>query len=86
MAARMIGGDVRVVDPAEYDKDIPSVQEHLKRFERAVANVRRTHGGRSMEEIRQALLEEFDSMGLVVWSEVADDTARRIADGLMGDA
>lgn len=39
-----------------------------------------------MEEIRQALLEEFDSMGLVVWSEVADDTARRIADGLMGDA
>lgn len=77
---------MQVVDPAEYDKDIPSVQERLKQFERAVANVRRTHGGRSMEDIRQALMEEFDSMGLVVWSEVADDTARRIADGLMGDA
>lgn len=71
-----------MVDPAEYDKDMPRVQEHLKKFERAVANVRRTHSGRSVAEIRQALLEEFEVEGLTVWSEVADDAALQISGGI----
>lgn len=69
-----------MVDPAEYDKDIPRVQEHLRKFERAFGRVRRTHKGRPVDEIRQALLEEFEFEELTVWSEVADDAARRIAE------
>ncbi|WP_374776443.1 hypothetical protein OG756_30455 [Streptomyces sp. NBC_01310] len=69
-----------MVDPAEYDKDIPRVQEHLYKFERAFAKVRGTHRGRLVDEVRQALLEEFESEGLTVWTEVADDAARRIAE------
>ncbi|WP_338898135.1 hypothetical protein WBG99_23085 [Streptomyces sp. TG1A-60] len=80
MALKVIGGDVRMVDPAEYDKDIPRVQEHLRKFERAFGKVRGTHKGRPVDKIRQALLEEFGSEGLIVWSEVADDAARRIAE------
>ncbi|MFE0733109.1 hypothetical protein ACFW2X_33745 [Streptomyces antibioticus] len=77
-----MGGDVWMVDPAEYDKDMPRVQEHLEKFERAVANVRRTHTGHPLDEVRQALLKAFESEGLTVWSEVADDAARRIAEGI----
>lgn len=69
-----------MIDPAEYDKDIPRVQEHLRKFERAFGRVRRTHKGRPVDEIRQALLEEFEFEELIVWSEVADDAARRIAE------
>lgn len=36
-----------------------------------------------MGEIRRALLEEFESEGLVVWSEVTDDAARVIARGII---
>ncbi|WP_447007299.1 hypothetical protein ACRAKI_12885 [Saccharothrix isguenensis] len=68
-----------MVDPAEYGKDMPGVQDYLEKFERAVANVRRAHSGRPVDKIRRALLEEFESEGLVVWSEVADDAAVQIS-------
>lgn len=73
-----------MVDPAEYDKDMPRVRENLEKFERAVANVRRSHAGCPLDEVRQALFREFRSEGLVVWNEVADDAARHIA-GKMGE-
>ncbi len=68
-----------MTDPVEYDKDMPRVEEHLEKFQRAVADVRRTHTGHPLNEVRKALLEAFESEGLTVWSEVADDAARRIA-------
>lgn len=75
-------GDAQMVDPAEYDRGMPRVQEHLEKFERAVSNVGRTHSGYPVDEVRQALSEEFESEGLVVWSEVADAAARRIVGGI----
>ncbi|MFI9644992.1 hypothetical protein ACIHAA_01645 [Streptomyces sp. NPDC052040] len=69
-----------MVGPAEYDKDIPHMQEHLRKFERAFGKVRGTRKGRPVDEIRQALQEEFESEGLILWSEVADDAARRISE------
>ncbi|MGK5731846.1 hypothetical protein [Streptomyces sp. URMC 124] len=80
MTVEAIGGDVRMVDPAECHKAIPGVQENLRKFERAFGKVRMTHRGRPVGEIRQALLEEFESEGLTVWSEVTDDAAWRIAE------
>lgn len=82
---QVIGDDARMVDPAEYDRDMPLVQEHLEKFERAVANVRRSRDGHPLDKVRQALLKEFESEGLVVWKEVADDAARHIA-GRIGEA
>ncbi|MFI5793432.1 hypothetical protein [Streptomyces sp. NPDC051677] len=68
-----------MTDPSEYDKATPYIQEHLEKFERALEKVRRTHGGRPLEEVRQALLEAFDSEGLAVWNEVVDYAAHRVA-------
>ena len=54
MALKVIGGDVRMVDPAEYDKDIPRVQEHLRKFERAFGKVRGTHKGRPVDALTES--------------------------------
>ncbi|MEU7569695.1 hypothetical protein AB0A99_27545 [Streptomyces fradiae] len=75
-----------MVDPTEYDKDIPCVQEHLHKFQRAFGKVRATHRGRPVGEIRQALLKEFESEGLTVWSEVTVDAAHRIAQEQVDEA
>jgi len=77
----MIGGDQEMADPSEYDESMPRVQEDLEAFERAIASVRRTHGGFAIEEVRQALLVALDAEGLTVWNEVVDDAARHIAGG-----
>ncbi len=68
-----------MADPSEYEKDMPLVREHMRKFERAVANVRRSHTGRPLSEVRQVLLEEFKRESMVVSKEAAEMTARRIA-------
>lgn len=65
-----------MVDPADYDKDIPRIQEHLCKFERSFGKVRGTHMGRPVDEIRQALLEEFESEG---WPCGAKSRMNRLA-------
>ncbi|MFJ3659643.1 hypothetical protein ACIPPM_04150 [Streptomyces sp. NPDC090119] len=75
-----------MVESAEYDEAAPRIREYLERFERAVAQVRLTHGDRPVDEVRLALAEAFASECLVVWSEVTDDAARRIAEAGSGES
>ncbi|MEU4714252.1 hypothetical protein AB0F73_11450 [Micromonospora purpureochromogenes] len=66
-------------EPAGYEQAMPGIQARVEKYEVGLAKVRLTHGGRSVEEVREALAEAFDAEGLTVWKEVADDAARLIA-------
>ncbi|MGI5215413.1 hypothetical protein [Plantactinospora sp. CA-290183] len=71
--------DNAMAEPTGYEQDMPVVQAHVEKFERAWAKVRSTHRGRSVDEVRAALAEAFNAEGLTVWKEVADAAARTIA-------
>lgn len=68
-----------MADPGGYDADMPIVEQHLEKYQRALASVRRTHRGRPVTEVREALAEAFEAEGIQVWDEVADDAARLIS-------
>lgn len=70
-----------MAESGEYDEAMPRVQEHLEKYERALAEVRRTHRGRSVEEVREALSRAFEVEGIDVWTEVVNDAARLISGG-----
>ncbi|GAB3676283.1 hypothetical protein GCM10027589_46410 [Actinocorallia lasiicapitis] len=62
-----------------YDESMPQVEEHVEKYQRALARVRATHRGRPVEDVRDALSAAFREEGVDVWAEVADDAARLIA-------
>ncbi len=68
-----------MADPNAYDEAMPHIQEHLEKYQRALSSVRLTYHGRPVEEVREALTAAFEAEGLNIWTEVADDAARLIA-------
>jgi hypothetical protein len=66
-------------EPGGYEQYIPEVKEHLEVFERVRDRVRADYAGHPVAEVRAALVAAFEQVGLKVWPEVVDDTARVIA-------
>ncbi|MEU5811877.1 hypothetical protein [Streptomyces sp. NPDC047718] len=72
-----------MADVSEYEKVMPRVQEHVARYEKALAEIRTTHAGRPTPEVREALLAAGERHGVHIANEVAQDAAERIADGTL---
>jgi plasmid stability protein len=70
-----------MAEKSRYDEAMPHVEQHLHRYERALAIVRKSHRGRSMEEVREALLQACALEGVSITDEAADDAAYLISSG-----
>lgn len=72
-----------MADTSEYENAMPWVQEQVTRYEKALAEIRVTHAGRSVSEVKAALLAAGERHGVRIANEVAQDAAERIADGTL---
>ncbi|MFI5642948.1 hypothetical protein ACIA8H_36920 [Streptomyces goshikiensis] len=72
-----------MVDASEYDKAMPWLQEQVARYEKALVEVRVTHGGRPVSKVKAALLAAGERHGIRIANEVAQDAAGRIAEGTL---
>lgn len=68
-----------MADKADYESAAPAVREHVRKFQRALNAVRRTHRGRPVDEVRQALAIAVEQEGLRSASDVLTDAARLIS-------
>ncbi|WP_157621471.1 hypothetical protein [Saccharothrix sp. NRRL B-16348] len=64
---------------ADYERAASAVREHVRKFERALNAVRRTHRGRPVDEVRQALVIAVGQEGLRSADDVLTDAARLIS-------
>ncbi|MFE3582662.1 hypothetical protein, partial [Streptomyces vinaceus] len=53
-----------MADVSDYEKALPRVQEHVARYEKALAEIRTTHAGRPAPEVREALLAAGERYGV----------------------
>lgn len=72
-----------MADASDYEKAAPWLQEQVARYEKALAEVRATHGGRPAPEVKAALLAAGERHGIRIANEVAQDAAGRISDGAL---
>ena len=64
---------------SDYERAMPAVLEHVRRFERALGTVRRSHRGRPLDEVRRALVVAVEQEGLRAWDDVLTEAARVIS-------
>ncbi|MEU8735667.1 hypothetical protein AB0C68_40810 [Streptomyces tendae] len=72
-----------MADASDYEKAVPWLREQVRRYEKALAEIRATHAGRPALEVKAALLAAGERHGLQIANEVAQDAAERIADGTL---
>lgn len=72
-----------MADASDYERAVPWLREQVRRYEKALTEVRATHAGRPAPEVKKALLAAGERNGVRIAYEVAQDAAERIADGTL---